>query len=73
MIQVPKCLIIQPKFVGNMEDIDNSLLNVLACPVCRGALKYEKEKQTLLCQKCKIRYPIKDGIPILMPPNLKQK
>jgi uncharacterized protein len=70
---VPKSLIMQPKIGGNMEDIDNSLLKVLACPVCRGALKYEKEKQTLLCAKCKIRYPIKDGIPILMPPGLRQK
>jgi uncharacterized protein len=53
-----------------MDDLDNTLLKVLACPVCKGTLKYEREKQTLHCAKCKIRYPIKDGIPILMPPKL---
>lgn len=39
--------------------------DVLACPVCKGSLSYDKEKTGLLCAKCKHKYPIKDGIAVL--------
>jgi len=50
-----------------MEDpIDKELFNVLACPVCKGSLKYGKEKTKLVCSKCKKEYEIREGIPILL-------
>ncbi len=41
------------------------LLKILACPVCKGDLKLEKNK--LICLSCKKEYEIKEGIPILLP------
>lgn len=44
--------------------IDKELLNIMACPVCKGDVKLENEK--IVCIKCKRRYPIRDGIPIML-------
>ncbi len=49
-------------FGGNM--IDKELLNILACPACKGDVKLEGEK--IVCAVCGRRYPIKDGIPIML-------
>ena len=51
------------------------LLEILCCPVCRGELRLtvtEREKEeivrgTLACAKCRVDYPIEDGIPDLLP------
>lgn len=45
------------------------LYDILACPVCKGDIEYTKNKTGLLCKKCKIEYPIKEGIPIMLPPD----
>lgn len=46
--------------------IDKELLDILACPACKADIKLEGEK--LVCQNsgCGLRYPIKDGIPIML-------
>lgn len=44
--------------------IDKKLLDILACPVCKGDIVEDKEE--LLCAKCKRRYPVVDGIPIML-------
>jgi len=44
--------------------IDKNLLDILACPVCKGDIIEEKEE--LVCVKCKRRYPIREGIPIML-------
>ena len=44
--------------------LDQELLKILACPSCQGDLDEQQEK--LVCEKCGLRYPIKDGIPILL-------
>ncbi|MFO8052761.1 MAG: Trm112 family protein [Candidatus Omnitrophota bacterium] len=44
--------------------MDNKLLKILACPVCKADIKLDKEK--IVCQKCGRIYPIKDGIPIML-------
>ncbi|MCD6521651.1 Trm112 family protein [Candidatus Calescamantes bacterium] len=44
--------------------MDEKLLEILACPKCKGDLILEDDK--LICKKCKKYYPIKDGIPILL-------
>jgi uncharacterized protein YbaR (Trm112 family) len=57
------------------------LMDILACPVCKGDLelsideddeKGEIVKGSLYCRKCDERYPIEDGIPNLLPPELRQ-
>jgi uncharacterized protein YbaR (Trm112 family) len=46
--------------------IDDKLLEILACPVCKGDIEYDKENEKLICKNCKRKYPIKDGIPIML-------
>jgi uncharacterized protein YbaR (Trm112 family) len=44
--------------------ISKELLEVLACPLCKMSVSLQKE--TLVCTKCGRRYPIKDGIPVML-------
>lgn len=46
--------------------MDTKLLDVLACPICKGALKYNKQQQELICKADRLAYPIRDAIPILL-------
>jgi uncharacterized protein YbaR (Trm112 family) len=46
--------------------IDPKLLEILACPACKGDLKYEEKNQKLVCEKCRLKYPIKTDIPIML-------
>ena len=47
--------------------LGKELMKILACPVCKGSLELNEKKCNLTCNKCNKTYPIKDGIPILMP------
>jgi len=49
------------------NSIPKDLLKILACPVCKDDLKYNKGKTKLICSKCKKEYPIRKGIPMLLP------
>jgi len=42
------------------------LLAILVCPKCKGALEYREQEQALLCQQCRLRYPVRDDIPIML-------
>lgn len=44
--------------------IDKELLAILACPACKADVELKDEK--IVCTKCKRKYPIKDGIPIML-------
>lgn len=52
--------------VPNSEP-DPRLLEVLVCPVTRGALRYDRERQELVSEGAKLAYPIRDGVPIMLP------
>ncbi|MCG9729450.1 Trm112 family protein [Shewanella sp. Isolate13] len=45
---------------------DKKLLEIVACPVCKGKLEYNKDAQQLICKADKLVYPINDGIPVLL-------
>jgi hypothetical protein len=45
--------------------IDKELLEILACPLCKTEVRLEAER--LVCTKCGRRYPIRDGIPVMLP------
>ena len=47
--------------------MNNKLLEILVCPVCKSGLTYRKEQQELLCAACRIAYPISDDIPVMLP------
>ena len=46
--------------------LDQQLLEILACPKCKGDLEYKAEKEQLICQGCKLIYRIEDDIPIML-------
>jgi len=46
--------------------IKKELLDILACPKCKGDIVYDEERDRLICQNCKVYYEIKDGIPIML-------
>ena len=46
--------------------IDPKLLEILACPACKGDLIYDQKNQKLICEKCRLKYSIKDDIPIML-------
>jgi uncharacterized protein len=47
--------------------VDPRLLEILVCPVSKGPLEYDAEKQELISRTAKLAYPIRDGIPIMLP------
>ncbi|HHD56288.1 MAG TPA: Trm112 family protein [Desulfobulbaceae bacterium] len=46
--------------------IKQELLDILACPRCKGEVKLNKEKNGLICETCKLTYEIRDDIPIML-------
>ena len=46
--------------------MDNKLLELLVCPVTKGPLDYDRERQELLSRSARLAYPIRNGIPILL-------
>ena len=49
------------------HSIDPKLLEILVCPLTKGPLEYDAEQQELISRKAKLAYPIRDGIPIMLP------
>ena len=47
--------------------IDPKLLEILVCPLTKGRLEYDAERQELISRQAKLAYPIRDGIPIMLP------
>ncbi|HEY9163387.1 MAG TPA: Trm112 family protein [Magnetovibrio sp.] len=46
--------------------VDRKLLEILVCPLTRGPLTYDRERQELVSVKANLAYPIRDGIPIML-------
>ncbi|WP_375750338.1 Trm112 family protein [Vibrio sp. HN007] len=49
--------------------MDHRLLEIVACPVCKGKLIFDREKQELICKLDRLAFPIKEGIPVLLEPE----
>ena len=47
--------------------IDPKLLDILVCPLTKTTLEYDRERQELISRAAKLAYPIRDGIPIMLP------
>jgi uncharacterized protein YbaR (Trm112 family) len=45
---------------------DKELLDILACPKCKGDLRLTEQEDGLVCERCKLLYEIKEDIPILL-------
>lgn len=46
--------------------MDYKLLDILACPICKGKLLFKQDSKELICKFDKLAYPIIDGIPIML-------
>lgn len=46
--------------------MDSKLLDILACPVCKGPLQYAKPQQLLICRADRLAFPVRDGIPVML-------
>ena len=46
--------------------MDPKLLEILVCPVTKGPLVYDKQKQELISKSARLAYPIRDGIPVML-------
>jgi len=49
------------------SSVDPKLLEILVCPLTKGPLEYDRDKQELISRSAKLAYPIRDGIPIMLP------
>ncbi len=47
--------------------VDPKLLEILVCPLTKGLLEYDAARQELISRKARLAYPIRDGIPIMLP------
>ncbi|MGE5468163.1 MAG: Trm112 family protein [Ignavibacteria bacterium] len=52
--------------------MDVRLLEILVCPVCKGPLDYRKAAAELVCKPCRLAYPIKDDIPVMLEEEARQ-
>ena len=54
------------------SSVDPRLLEVLVCPVTRGKLTYDREAGELISKGAKLAYPIRDGVPIMLPEDARE-
>jgi len=46
--------------------LDARLLDILACPVCKGPLRHDRKQDLLVCRGDRLAFPIRDGIPVML-------
>jgi uncharacterized protein YbaR (Trm112 family) len=51
--------------------MDDRLLDVLACPLCKGPLKHQRAVQVLVCRADRLAFPIRDGVPMMLEEDAK--
>jgi uncharacterized protein YbaR (Trm112 family) len=52
--------------------MDDRLLDILACPLCKGPLKYQKAAAVLVCRADRLAFPIVDGAPMMLEEDARQ-
>lgn len=53
-------------------EIDPRLLEILVCPVTHGPLDYDRERAELISRGAKLAYPVRDGVPIMLPEEARE-
>ena len=46
--------------------MDDRLLDILACPICKGPLKYQRSAEVLVCRAERLAFPLVDGVPMML-------
>jgi len=57
---------------GPQVEVDPRLLEVLVCPVTHGPLEYDRVRGELISRSAKLAYPIRDGVPIMLPEEARE-
>jgi uncharacterized protein YbaR (Trm112 family) len=52
--------------------MDDRLLDILACPVCKGPLKFQKADAVLVCRAERLAFPIREGVPMMLEEDARQ-
>ncbi|MBM3490332.1 MAG: Trm112 family protein [Alphaproteobacteria bacterium] len=52
--------------MSDAQSIDPKLLELLVCPLTKGPLRYDREREELVSEQARLAYPIRDGIPIML-------
>lgn len=53
-------------FLQYHQRMDTKLLELLVCPVTKGPLSYDRDKQELVSRSARLAYPVRDGMPVLL-------
>jgi uncharacterized protein YbaR (Trm112 family) len=56
-----------PSSSASSAAVDPRLLEILVCPLTKTPLRYDKERQELISDAARLAYPIRDGVPIMLP------
>jgi uncharacterized protein YbaR (Trm112 family) len=54
------------------KKLDTRLLEILACPICKGTLKFQRDAQVLVCRMDRLAYPIRDDVPVMLEEEARQ-
>jgi len=46
--------------------LDKKLLDILACPLCKGPLQWRQDAEMLVCRADRLAFPVRDGIPVML-------
>ena len=52
--------------------MDDRLLDILACPVCKGPLKHQRDAKALVCRADRLAFPIREGVPMMLEEDARQ-
>jgi uncharacterized protein len=52
--------------------MDTRLLEILACPVCKGTLQYRRDAEVLVCRMDRLAYPVRDDVPVMLAEEARQ-
>ena len=52
--------------------MDTRLLEILACPICKGPVVHRRDMQVLVCRADRLAFPIRDGIPVMLEDEARQ-
>ena len=52
--------------------MEDKLLDILACPVCKGPLKYQRTASVLVCRAERLAFPIQNGVPMMLEEDARQ-
>jgi len=58
--------------IAPSAEVDPRLLEILVCPVTHGVLEYDRDKAELISRSARLAYPIRDGVPVMLPEEARE-